>query len=520
MLYARSFLVRSVLTILAALLLTGTASAQSGREKLCDPANEDCRAILINYIRQETVGIDVAFWFMEDQWYARELISRFQAGVPVRVLADSRANSTYPGNAPVLTMLRDAGIPMRERYTSGILHWKMMLFSGQGVVQFSGANYSTDAWLPLALPLYSNYVDEAIFFTDQASIVNSFRTKYDDLWLDTQYYRNYANITGPLARTHGIWPIDPELNFVPREGFRERSIQGYNAEKQKIDVIMYRITDQQHTNAIINAVNRGIPVRLISEPKQYRDPNRLWHSWNIDRLYMAGVQIRHRKHAGLNHQKSVVLYSQGLSIFGSSNWTSSSTDSQEEHNLFTRTPWIFQWFVDQFERKWNNLTGVEETEPFVPLPPAQPQSPLPVPGTTAVPTTGVTLQWEGGYFAHNYDIYLGTSSNPPLVAANVPLGPSQWNGHRQSYTVPTELLPGTTYYWRVAGKTMANQSSLSPLWTFTTAGTPPPPPPPVKCGRRPAPARWPPPPRSRHCIPRRPPAWPPTITSTRRGSPA
>jgi phosphatidylserine/phosphatidylglycerophosphate/cardiolipin synthase-like enzyme len=461
----------------SAFVLAPSARADAA-DKLCDPAFEDCRIILIRAIRAETVGIDVAFWFMEDQWYANELITKWRSGVPVRVIIDRRANSTYPENAQILAMLKDAGIPMRERFTGGILHWKMMLFSGQGMVEFSGANYSHDAWTPISQPPYSNYVDEAILFTDKASIVNSFRTKYDDLWLDTTQYRNYANISSPLTREHGIFTKDPELNFAPRESYVNRAVGRYNAETQKIDVIMYRITDRRHTDAIIAAVQRGIPVRLITEPKQYRDPTRLWHSWNVDRLYMAGVDIKHRKHAGLNHQKSVILYGQDMTIFGSSNWTSPSSDSQEEHNLFTRDSAMFQWFVDQFERKWNNTTGIIENENFVPLPPATPKSPLPTSGTTAVSTTNVTLQWEGGYWAHVYDIYFGTSPNPPLFAENKALGPSNWAGQRQSFALPTALQAGTTYYWRVVSKTMANLTATSPVWSFTTTGSAPPPPPP------------------------------------------
>ena len=73
---------------------------------------------------------------------------------------------------------------MRERLTSYILHWKMMLFHGQNVVEFSGANYSADAFRPTATP-YENYTDEGIYFTERPAIVNSFRTKFDDLWINT-----------------------------------------------------------------------------------------------------------------------------------------------------------------------------------------------------------------------------------------------------------------------------------------------------------------------------------------------
>jgi hypothetical protein len=53
------------------------------------------------------------------------------------------------------------------------------------------------------------------------------------------------------------------------------------------NAIMYRITDRQHTDALLAAVARG--VRLITEQEQYRDPTRLWHLWNVDRLHI-GVQ--------------------------------------------------------------------------------------------------------------------------------------------------------------------------------------------------------------------------------------
>lgn len=457
------------------LLAPAPAAAQ---DRLCDPAYQDCRKVLIDHIRAEKVGLEVAFWFMEDSWIATEVINRWKAGVPVRVLMDTRANGPNPLNADRLKELADAGIPMRERYktgsANGILHWKMMLFAGQNIVEFSAANFSANAWVYTGDP-YTNYVDEAIYFTGKPSVVNSFKTKFDDLWTNTEYYRDYANITTPPVRMYETYEKDPELNFPPFESYATRAVGEYYKETEKMDVIIYRITDRRHTDALIDLRAQGLPIRLITEPKQYRDPNRLWHSWNVDRLYMAGVQIKHRKRDGLNHQKSVLLYSQGMTIFGSSNWTSPSAHSQEEHNYFTKDPWLFQWFVDQFERKWNNSNpaGVEENAPFAPLPPGQPRLPSPAYQATGVSTTA-PLMWDGSPWAHTYDVYLGTSSGSmSLVGKDLPLGPSQWDGHLRSFTPERPFLPGTTYYWRVVGRTMANMTAESPIWTFKTEGTAP-----------------------------------------------
>ena len=476
------FFHRSLIVTLGLWLLS--ALPASAQDRLCDPGNEDCRSILINYIRNETVGIDVAFWFMEDARYTAELIKKHQAGVPVRVLMDPRANADYPLNADRLKELQTAGLPMRKRLTGYILHWKMMLFHGQNAVEFSGANYSANAWVPLSATPYENYIDEAIYFTTDSAIVNSFRTKFDDHWVNTADWANYANITQPLVRKYDIFPKDPTLNFPPAENYRSRAVNAYNAEKKAIDVIMYRITDQAHTNSILAAVARGVPVRLITEPAQYRLPSRMWHSWNVDRLYMGGVQIKHRAHAGLNHQKSVILYDQNgstagdqsLVIFGSSNWTTPSASGQVEHNIFSAKPDIIDWFKTQFERKWNNSGGIVENQDFVPLPPDAPKNPVPALNATNVPTT-VTLKWYGGPWAHLYDLYLATDAafTNPMVFTNLAETPQKTETSTFSYTLPVTLREGTTYYWKVVGKTMALQPKAGSTWSFTTAGEPAPP---------------------------------------------
>ncbi|HYV14351.1 MAG TPA: phospholipase D-like domain-containing protein, partial [Pyrinomonadaceae bacterium] len=293
----------AVLTVTVLMLGALTTQAQ---ERLCDPAFEDCRHPIWDLIDAETAGIDVAFWFMQDDSYATKIINRFKAGVPVRVLVDPRANSTYAGNEAVLNELKAAGIPMRYKLNDGILHWKMMLFVGQGKLEFSGANYSSNFFVPDAPN--SNYFDEAIYFTNDPALIQSFKTKYDDVWTNTLQYGNFANINGALTRKYPTSPINSELNFPPSvdssQDFLARTQQNMNAETKKIDVIMYRITNQGITDTTIAAAKRGVPVRLIHEPDEYRNVERQWDSWNVDRMYMAGVQIKMRKHLGLNHQKS------------------------------------------------------------------------------------------------------------------------------------------------------------------------------------------------------------------------
>jgi phospholipase D-like protein/IPT/TIG domain-containing protein len=445
-------------------------------ESLCDTSYQDCRQILQNLIKTETVRIDVSFWFMVDSTYVPLLQAKMQAGVPVRILMDSRANAPHAGNAQVLAALQSAGLPMRECKASGILHRKFMLFAGQNTVEFSGANYGSEfkPYTP-----HVNYIDEAIYFTDDPTVVNSFKTKFDDSWTDTLAFRDYANITSTPARAYPTYPIDPELNFLPTsnssQSYGNRLMALMNKETTKLDVNMFRITNAPVTDTTINAFKRGVAVRLITDKSEYRDASRVWDAYNVDRMFMAGIPIKIPIHQGINHEKVVLLYGQALSVFGSSNWTSPSFNSQQEHNYFTAKPWFHQWFQSQFQYKWDSDYSTNSLIPpeyaaFIPKGPGSPTLKTPASGALSQPLS-VTLTWDGGPWGIKYDIYFGTSSNPPLLASDVIVGNPD-PGVIEKYTV-NGLTAGTKYYWKIVGKTMANLTAASSTWNFTTGGTAP-----------------------------------------------
>ena len=88
----------------------------------------------------------------------------------------------------------------------------MILYAGQGTMHFSAANFATGSYSPITP--YTSYVDEAIYFTDDPAVVDSFMTKYDDLWTDTYHYADLANVS-TLVRNYPTYPIDAALNFPP-----------------------------------------------------------------------------------------------------------------------------------------------------------------------------------------------------------------------------------------------------------------------------------------------------------------
>ena len=452
-----------VLFALAATLLLAVPFASA--EELCDSTFQDCRAKLIAYINNEKIGIDIGFNLWEEPETTRPLLSaviaRHHAGVRVRVIAEPRRNPTNPLNAIVIDQLKAAGIPIRAKAGGGIFHWKMFHFAGQQVVEFAATNFPPDYLRP-RVPYVDAFVDPLYFSTDLA-IVQSIASRFEDMWVDTTNFANFANVVTPV-RVYPIRPIHSTLSFVPLQNFLTRSKPYYDAETTQIDVVMYKVTESGHANAVISAAGRGVRVRLITEPTNYRSTKNLWHAYHLDRMHAAGIQIRERAHAGFLHQKTTLLYSQATAIFGSSNWASESNSGQWEHNYFTTKSWFFTWMRNAFSRRWNNSTGNVETRAFTPLPPGVPVYVGPANTAGAQPTT-VVLSWKPGMWAHRADVYFGTTATPPLYQGGVAV--SAGASTVKKFTI-SGLTAGRTYYWRIVSKTMAGKSAAGPTWSFGT----------------------------------------------------
>src|SRR6185503_14172450 len=199
---------RCAFITLFGLIALGASSTARAQEWLCDASAENCRTAkppnqgkgLLERINNETAagGIDVGVWFFKDNRYVTALVNAKKRGVPIRIIMDPRANASYPTNGPLLDQLAAAGIPMRKRIAGDICHWKLMIFAGQGVVEWSGANFSPTAFVPQ--DPYKDYEDEVIYFSQQ--LFPSFTTMFDNIWMNTTEYASYANITGPLARVY------------------------------------------------------------------------------------------------------------------------------------------------------------------------------------------------------------------------------------------------------------------------------------------------------------------------------
>jgi uncharacterized protein (TIGR02145 family) len=94
-------------------------------------------------------------------------------------------------------------------------------------------------------------------------------------------------------------------------------------------------------------------------------------------------------------------------------------------------------------------------------PPTEPANPLPGNSSEFI-NPDTVLCWDPSTDPESdpvtYDVYLGTSADPPLLASDV-----------SDTTFDPGTLGGGLYYWKIVAKDYTNQTE-GPVWTFTTCG--------------------------------------------------
>src|SRR3954469_1035499 len=177
------------LALSLSLLVTIVCAARpaAGADQIYFPATDNVTSLIVQKINAETVRLDISSWYLSEHAISIALANRFAAGVPVRIMGDRGAIfEADPHTKDEFYWLANKGIPIRLRFNPTwfpeINHWKMALFVGQNTVAFGSANLAPTELAPVSS---TNYSDETVLISDDPSIVNAFKTKFDVMWNDT-----------------------------------------------------------------------------------------------------------------------------------------------------------------------------------------------------------------------------------------------------------------------------------------------------------------------------------------------
>ena len=141
----------------------------------------------------------------------------------------------------------------------------------------------------------------------------------------------------------------PEAFFSPTDNCTNKIIRLFQTARSRADVCVFTITDDRIKDAILDAHQRGILVRIISDNDKSNDLGS-----DIYQLERAGIPVRCDRTDYHMHHKFAIFDNKTL-LTGSYNWTRSAARNNEENFIVTADRHLVQRFDSEFEQLWQKL---------------------------------------------------------------------------------------------------------------------------------------------------------------------
>jgi phosphatidylserine/phosphatidylglycerophosphate/cardiolipin synthase-like enzyme len=140
-----------------------------------------------------------------------------------------------------------------------------------------------------------------------------------------------------------------EAYFSPGPSCQQRIVSLLNHCQRQADICVFTITDNNITSAILDAMGRGVAVRVITDNDKSLDEGS-----DIQRLQRARIPVRVDNTPYHMHHKYMVV-DHTCVLTGSYNWTRSAAMYNEENLVVCHDARLTAQFADHFERLWKNL---------------------------------------------------------------------------------------------------------------------------------------------------------------------
>jgi len=182
-------------------------------------------------------------------------------------------------------------------------------------------------------------------------------SKFRDLALDavgegdSQQLLNWFYEGAKLVLSSGKENKPPEgrAYFSPGDACRNAILYNLANAISSVDICVFTISDNIISEAILEAHQRGLRVRIITDNDKAFDMGS-----DVDYLHEKGIPLRTDHTKVHMHHKFAIFDSQFL-VTGSYNWTRSAADRNYENIVVLEDADLIRSFKNEFGRLWTSL---------------------------------------------------------------------------------------------------------------------------------------------------------------------
>lgn len=142
---------------------------------------------------------------------------------------------------------------------------------------------------------------------------------------------------------------DSEVIFSPGDHCWQKIAGLLRSSRHSVDICVFTITDDRITSGILDAHQRRVAIRVITDNDKAFD-----RGSDIDRLAEAGVDVCVDRAPHHMHHKFAIFDRTRL-LTGSYNWTRSAATSNEENFIITDDAKLRTSFQSEFDRLWQQF---------------------------------------------------------------------------------------------------------------------------------------------------------------------
>lgn len=157
------------------------------------------------------------------------------------------------------------------------------------------------------------------------------------------------------AFSRPVW-AEVEIAFTPSKDCEHKIVELINKSKKYIDVAVYSINNQQIVEALYNAKQQNVAIRILTDRRQASGKYS-----KVMEMHEKGLNVRVHTKNKYEHNKFAIFDGKAAST-GSYNWTNAASDKNSENCLFLlKEPDNIKVYQDRFEELWR-LNSQDKSE--------------------------------------------------------------------------------------------------------------------------------------------------------------
>jgi phosphatidylserine/phosphatidylglycerophosphate/cardiolipin synthase-like enzyme len=145
-------------------------------------------------------------------------------------------------------------------------------------------------------------------------------------------------------------PEEPAIDgvyFSPRGGCENQVINWISKANSSIHVLIYSFTLDSVGNALIEAFDRYIEVKIVFEKGQ------IGQSSEYQRLRHSAVDVRNDTNPSYMHDKIMIVDGK-IVLTGSFNWSNNAENENNENLLIITSTSLATTYENEFQKIWNS----------------------------------------------------------------------------------------------------------------------------------------------------------------------